>query len=154
MPKKGASIFGLLIGIAIVVVGICLLDINFYRSSATVGRDIRFGADFYTEMYDVTRDVGYQVSQIDGTIAAATRWMCQAIGWLIISLGAIDMCYFISKLATETNEKENAVAEGTQYVAETMITTKSAPIAETPVSITEDDGASNAVIYQVHGSEW
>ena len=49
-------------------------------------------------MYDVTRDVGYAVNGTKAAIADAAEGVCDAIGWLIISLGAIDICFFVYKL--------------------------------------------------------
>ena len=63
---------------------------------------IRFGADFYTEMYDVTQDVGRAINR-------AINDLIRAVGWLIVSLGAIDICFFVYKLiqAFGTSAKPN-----------------------------------------------
>ena len=49
MNRKTGSLIGIFIGIVIMVIGICIQGITITRSSGNVGKDIQFGADFYTE---------------------------------------------------------------------------------------------------------
>ena len=87
MSKKFVSIIGIIVGLAIVIIGFSLQDTRNY----TIGKSLEFGADFYTEIYDVTQDVGRAINN------AINDLIC-AVSWLIISLGAIDICYFSYKL--------------------------------------------------------
>ena len=85
--KKIVSIIGIVIGVIIIIIGFSLQN----TSSYAIGKPIAFGGDFYTEMYDVTKDVGRAINnEINDLI--------YAISWLIISLGAIDICFFVYKL--------------------------------------------------------
>ena len=85
--KKIVSTIGIVIGVIIIIIGFSLQDTSNY----SIGESIKFGADFYTEMYDVTKDVGRAINY------AINDLIC-AISWLIISLGAIDICFFVYKL--------------------------------------------------------
>ena len=90
MYKKTASIIGIVLGIVIIIVGFCVMNPETY----TVGDPfIKFGGDFYTEMYDVTREVG-------GAVQRAYKNICNAIGWLIVAIGLVDIAYFICKMAS------------------------------------------------------
>ena len=100
MEKKTASIIGIVLGIAIIIVGFCVQGISIDVYGSSIGRDIAFGADFYTEMYDVTRDVGYAVNGAKTAIAEATEGVCDAIGWLIVAIGLVDIAYFVCKMAS------------------------------------------------------
>ncbi len=111
MNKKIASLIGIGLGIAMLIVGFCVQGINVDSGSysdsysATVGSNIKFGADFYTEIYDVTKDVGEAVNaankNIRGAVNNAQRnicnaieSICDAIGWLIVVIGLFDIAYF------------------------------------------------------------
>ena len=92
--RRLVAILGIIVGFVIIVIGINC--VNTYIWTDTVGRHLQFGADFYTEMYGVTREVG-------GAINDNTRGLskvCEAIGWLIVSIGAIDVVCFLYLLCT------------------------------------------------------
>ena len=110
--EKGLPIFGIIIGIVIIIIGFCVQDIRVDSSDTTVGSsNMKFGADFYTEIYDVTRDVGLAINNAQENICNAVERICDAIGWLIISLGAVDICFFACKYA-KVNDAPNRHAEG------------------------------------------
>ena len=92
-------IIGMIVGIVIVIAGFCVMNPN----KSSIGQHITFGADFYTEIYDVTREVG-------GAVNTATQSICKAIGWLIVALGAIDFCYFLSKMIGLNPKKKSETA--------------------------------------------
>lgn len=111
--KKSLSIFGIIVGIVIIIIGFYVQNISVDSSDANVGSSyMKFGADFYTEMYDVTRDVGLAINNAQENICNAVERICDAIGWLIISLGAIDICFFAYKFA-KVNDVSNSCTEGT-----------------------------------------
>ena len=95
MKKKTASIIGIVVGIAIIIIGICVMNPETLQIGKrnSLGLPIEFGADFYTEMYDVTLDVGSAVQR-------AYKNICNAIGWLIVVIGLFDIGYFLCKLAS------------------------------------------------------
>ena len=99
--KKVAAIIGIVVGFIIIIIGFCIQNTSVYG----IGESIKFGADFYTEMYSVTKDVGYAINY-------AINDLIRAIGWLIISLGAINICFFAYKLVTCFSVSENV--ESTQ----------------------------------------
>lgn len=93
---KIVPIIGIIVGVAIIILGVSLQDTERYA----VGESIKFGADFYTEIYDVTKDVGHVINYV-------VNDLIRAIGWLIISLGAMDICFFAYKLVnTEAMQEE------------------------------------------------
>ena len=81
--KKLVSIIGIIVGVIIIIIGFSLQDTSNY----SIGESIKFGADFYTEMYDVTKDVGRAINY------AINDLIC-AVSWLIIAIGAVDICFF------------------------------------------------------------
>ena len=91
-PQKIVSIIGIIVGIAIIVMGIILMD----TSSYGIGGYIKFGADFYTEIYAVTRDVGHAINY-------AINNLIRTVSWLIIAVGAIDVCFFAYSLVKSSN---------------------------------------------------
>lgn len=127
--KKVASIIGILIGVIVMIVGFVLPHSKTFSqasyptteiqqiSTTPVGRDIGFGADFYTEIYKVSKDIGNAINNnttqlgeaIDNNIrsteksaiyiseetARSTRIVRDMLGWLIVALGAIDVSVFI-----------------------------------------------------------
>ena len=90
--KNKASFVGVIVGIVIIIIGFSVMNPETYLLGErdSLGSLIEFGADFYTEIYHMTYQVGHQVQQ--GYVN-----ICNAIGWLIVCLGAIDICYFLVK---------------------------------------------------------
>ena len=113
MKKQTASIIGIVLGIAIIIVGFCVQGISTERHTTTIGSNIKFGADFYTEMYDVTRDVGHAINNAKNTIGDAVEGVCDAIGWLIVAIGLFDIAYFSYKMVSCNDDG----ARNTHYVA-------------------------------------
>ena len=60
-------------------------------------------------MYDVTRDVG-------GAVQQAYKNICNAIGWLIVAVGLLDVAYFGYKMASD--EEKGNIAEVTKLPPE------------------------------------
>jgi hypothetical protein len=87
MKKNFWYIIGILAGVAAIVVGIVFLC----ESGTYIGRSYSFGADFYTEIYAVARNVGYAINN-------AFMGIMSAFGWLFILGGLVDICVFASKV--------------------------------------------------------
>lgn len=82
-----AKIFGIIAGIAILIVGINLIKVDVY----SIGESgIRFGADFYTEIYDVTQDVG-------GAVNRSIKSMHQCAGTILACIGALTSVGYLNK---------------------------------------------------------
>lgn len=100
--KRIACFIGIIVGIVIVIIGFSLMGEEFYplgeRNSD--GSLISFGADFYTEIYHITATVANQVQETYVILSTT-------IAWLIVSLGAFDICYFFSKLGSEVDKETN-----------------------------------------------
>ncbi|MBR5472406.1 MAG: hypothetical protein IKU82_00300 [Clostridia bacterium] len=86
--RRLIAILGILVGLIIIIIGFSTADT--YISTADISSGLVFGADFYTEIYDVTSDVGRAVNYNTYGLSQ----VCEAIGMLIVSIGAIDVLAF------------------------------------------------------------
>ena len=98
------NICGLLTGVAAIFVGISLLKQEFY-TVATLD-ELKFGADFYTEMYDVTRRIHALLTNINDLI----EYVKTGFGYLFVFGGIIDICVFASKLSFTENKPTAATS--------------------------------------------
>ena len=117
--KRIVNTIGIIVGVVIIIIGFCVqgTKINtdsYLLGSQTIGKSIEFGGDFYTEIYDVTKDVGQAVNSAKLSIGAAInnaqanignaiKSACKAIGWLIVTIGAFDICYFAKNMFDSDN---------------------------------------------------
>lgn len=98
--KKLIQLVGILVGVAIIMAGIGLM--NSAPSPASIATeyalDDSFGADFYTEMYGVTYDILSQLQNISRGLTSNFGHLLDAIyevvSTLIIVLGAITTTAF------------------------------------------------------------
>ena len=96
MGKKAASIIGIVLGIAIIIVGFCVMNpetILLGKRDSLGSLLGNYGADFYTDIYHMTYEVGFEVQNAYVNI-------CNAIGWLIVAIGLADIAYFLCKMAS------------------------------------------------------
>ena len=90
---------GIAIGLLISFLGFLVTTMDIGTATTDkIGEDIKFGADFYTEMYDVTKDVGKAVNNVTKEINDAIDKICTAIGMLIFSIGLLDIAFFTYKI--------------------------------------------------------
>ena len=106
--KLLTKIIGIILGVAILIIGFSVQGISVSYSSTYLGRDIKFGADFYTEMYAVTRDVGRAVDNNQRAICRGIESVCSAIGWLIVAIGLVDIAFFTDKLFKVLKDDKDA----------------------------------------------
>ena len=97
MSKKFACIFGIIVGFFVIIIGIMLQNTTIY----SIGEPIKFNGYFYTEIYDVTQDVGRAINK------AINDLIC-ALGWLTIAIGSIDICFFVYTLCGLTTITDDA----------------------------------------------
>ena len=83
------AILACLLGLTAIIVGITLL--NAPTESARDGGGLTFGADFYTEMHGVTRDVFLSTLRIHEAINLG-------LGFLLITLGGFGICAFAPRV--------------------------------------------------------
>ena len=74
---------GIILGIGIILLGFKVKDSDVGDTPDTA----KFGADFYTEMYGVTREVAKNVRY-------GNEALVEGIGWFLIAFGAADICLF------------------------------------------------------------
>lgn len=87
LSKKGASILGMLICIAMVIVGIVIMS----GDTGTSARSTRFGADYYTYQYEVTAKAVDNLRDLIKTVNKIG-------GWLLILLGLAGEALFTGKV--------------------------------------------------------
>lgn len=90
--QKKVHLFALLaclLGLTAIIVGITLL--NAPTESARDGGGLTFGADFYTEMHGVTRDVFLSTLRMHESINLG-------LGFLLITLGGFGICAFAPRV--------------------------------------------------------
>ncbi len=124
--KKVVAVAGIIVGIVIIIIGFCVRGsrASIYEDYATskpvIGRPIYFGADFYTEMYAVTQDVGEAINantaaidQNSMAIQSAYNRLAftiyNAIGWLIVVIGAVDIVIFLYLFIASRGGDENLI---------------------------------------------
>lgn len=104
MDKEQVNKIGIIIGVIIVIIGFFVQGIKIESSDYSVGEyGTKFGADFYTEIYDVTRDVGISVNKTRENVCHGLERVCDAIGWLIVVIGVLDILHFVAKKADDDN---------------------------------------------------
>ena len=107
MNQKTARIIGIALGIIIINIGLYVMnpETHLLGSRDSLGSLIEFGADFYTEIYHMTYSAAHQVQ-------TAYVNICNAIGWLIVAIGLLDVAYFVYKMASD--EEKGNIAEVTK----------------------------------------
>lgn len=141
--KIVTSGIGILVGFILIIIGLNVRTPEVYK----IGEDIAFGADFYTEIYDVTRDVG-------GAVNIATKNICNAIGWLIFAIGAFDICFFLRKMfdvdcckSVGAQMETESVPSAANSVSKVPEEKSNAVVSSTANSISEvPEEKSNAVV--------
>ena len=110
--KKIFSYVGIAVGLAVVIMGFVVLGLetgNTYIESAS------FGGDFYTYSYSATRIAAQNVGYLAEIVG-------KGIAFLLIAIGATDICVFGFKLADVMKEQtvtaEKAPADGKEVSEE------------------------------------
>lgn len=98
-------LIAMLAGVAAVFVGIWFLQRQFYGSSSL--DEVKFGADFYTEIYNANRRIYGMLSHINDFI----EYVKKGFGFTFILGGIVDICVFGSKLNFDNSEILNEEIE-------------------------------------------
>lgn len=108
--KKTICIFGVAISIVIIVLGI-----QTYMSATnfSVKSGMKFGADFYTEIFEEVEQIKMSVRSIDNTINRVG-------GLVLISSGGLSLCYFMNAIFSST-KKKNKIIENVKNTENTEI---------------------------------
>lgn len=85
-------IIAMLTGVAAIIIGIWFLNRQFYGSASL--DEIKFGADFYTEIYNANRRIYGMLSHINDFI----EYVKKGFGFTFILGGVVDICVFAGKL--------------------------------------------------------
>lgn len=118
--KKLIQLVGVLVGIAIIIAGVNLM--NNVPSPASIDTEYAisysFGADFYTEMYGVTYDILSQLnnmaSGLRGNFGRVLSAMYELVSTLIIVLGTITTAAFGYLFLTDFTKGEKKAKQAAQ----------------------------------------
>lgn len=102
--KMAVLIIGIIAGALTVIFGIFLS----HPSVGGFGETKAFGADFYTEIYSITKATAQNVADVVDIIYDFAR--C-----LLISLGVFEILFFIYKLVSIYNESDTVKIKKTEY---------------------------------------
>lgn len=95
------SILGIVAGLVVIVFGI--ITLNSY-TGAWSDTSTSFGADFYTYSYKATARAGNNVDEVGDMLQ-------KAIGFVLISMGLFDICFFGLKFAAIPGEQKKDPVE-------------------------------------------
>ena len=109
--KKIISLVGGIIGIVFVVLGFMVYQSELYCNIESYA----FGADFYTEVYNAARLTPL-------SIVNAANAITEALGILIMAIGALSACYFFRQVLEPGMFKKPAI----------KVPVKEAPMPEGP----------------------
>ena len=106
---KIVTLLGVLAGVAIMIFGFIVLDsYDGYWADTSVS----FGGDFYSYSYKATAKAANNVDDLG-------EMMAQAMGFLLISIGLTDACFFgVKFVGLLPEKKEEATAEVTEEAAD------------------------------------
>lgn len=101
-----ACIAGIVVSIIIMIVG----GSTYTRADEFfVASNMKFGADFYTEIFE-------EVEQVKASTRGIENAVYEVGGLLLISLGAIGVCFFgkpvLEIVVSKKEDKNDAIAEG------------------------------------------
>lgn len=108
--QRKLNIIGIVVGAVAVLIGFLVMNpaTHTLGTRNAYGSLISFGGDFYTEMYSMTFQVANQVQNAYVNI-------CNAVGWLIVVVGALAICYFTGKLLKSTDSDETVNLDDELY---------------------------------------
>jgi hypothetical protein len=93
--KKAFTVLGMIVGICFVVLGYKILSMEVRYEYITVPSYVtKFGADFYTEIYQVTHAAGGNTGKLIQTTADTAAIVKDGFAYLLMALGATDFCAF------------------------------------------------------------
>lgn len=107
------NLLGIIIGVVAIVIGIVFLKRQFYDVSE-IGK-ITFGADFYTEMYDV----GRRIYNLLGHINDFIEYVKSGFGFSFILFGALDIILFGRKITENIADEKVEIVNEIQTETET-----------------------------------
>ena len=101
------DIIGLIVGVAAILVGLVYLFQEPVAMGNSSNRDIAFGADFYTEIYDVTNRVLNRTYYI----LRLLERLQQGMGFAFLFFGLLDAAFFARRLMAAPKGPAAAPAE-------------------------------------------
>lgn len=99
--KKFACVLGALVGVAIIIIGVKIQNCYFSEISTPIIWSQMENGTLCNSINAVTREVG-------GAIHDAVKKTCELVGWILISVGAIDASVFIYKLCSSSKTVTSA----------------------------------------------
>ena len=109
--EKTWNVLGLIVGIAIVIMGIVFISNPADSYSTNYADSVTFGADYYTYQYEVTEIVANNVASVVGTLRNMAEKNALYSGCLFIFAGILVVLHYAKKIAMDTTNVEAATVE-------------------------------------------
>ena len=118
--EKTWAVIGLLLGIAVVVVGIVFMATPAAEYGTNTPEYASFGADYYTYQYDATRDAAINVGVVADNLRAMSEKLALYAGFGFVVLGLLLCLHYGQKLvlATAPSGEAAAMEEPSEVAAE------------------------------------
>ena len=136
--KKIFCIVGIIVGVVMIIMGFSVHGIqdvpNYYTPEA-----FSFGADYYTDQYEATRDTALNVAYLGYDIQDYFNYGIATLGKFFGLLGAVVVCFFGYKLggALEESKVTAAVSGGSGVGVAGTAKAESEEVKEAPAMIPE-----------------
>ncbi len=136
--KKIFCIVGIIVGVVMIIMGFSVHGIqdvpNYYTPEA-----FSFGADYYTDQYEATRDTALNVAYLGYDIQDYFNYGIATLGKFFAMLGAVVVCFFGYKLggALEESKSAAAVSGGSGVGVAGAAKAESEEVKEAPAMIPE-----------------
>lgn len=136
--KKIFCIVGIIVGVIMIIMGFSVHGIqettNYYLPDA-----FSFGADYYTDQYEATRDAALNVAYLGYDIQDYFNYGIATLGKFFALLGAVVVCFFGYKLggALEESKSTAAVSGGSGVGVAGTAKAEAEEVKEEPAMIPE-----------------
>ncbi len=136
--KKIFCIVGIIVGVVMIIMGFSVHGIqdvpNYYTPEA-----FSFGADYYTDQYEATRDTALNVAYLGYDIQDYFNYGIATLGKFFALLGAVVVCFFGYKLggAMEGSKVTAAVSGGSGVGVAGTAKAEAEEVKEEPAMIPE-----------------
>lgn len=119
--KLVCALVGVIFGIITIVFGVVLAV-----KTSSLGGDVEFGADFYTEIYSAVKDVEYGVYYLQGFLLTFCKFM-------LIAFGMFEIAFFGNKAVKVFFDKSAPITQSVSKESTEVNT------VNTVNTVTEDD---------------
>lgn len=109
--EKTWNVIGLIVGIAIVIMGIVFISTPADSYRARYADSVSFGGDYYTYQYEVTEIAANNIAKVVGMLNNMAAKNALYSGCLFIVAGILVSLHYAKKIAIDTTSVVEAAAE-------------------------------------------